>query len=260
MCRPDELLDMPRIDRDGGPASTAGPEAPLLLRGSSPAAEALRAGLARLARNRPLRALVTGAPGTGRTDVARWLHRIGTGNGECVVVSCARETDAHAARRFLGSNRHGEPSGYLERCANGTLVLDDVSLLPLHLQRLVVGTVESGRLPGGEPDGENERGLVAVLREPLRAAFCSGRLGRDLYHALASWEIELSGVDRAAAGLPILSRTIVRRLDRDSVRDTGTEHALVEPIDGMNGNTPGTAVRKARVTERRNAPDRAKRA
>ena len=202
----------------------------LLRRGTSAPVTDVRERLRAFASSRPPRALIGGAPGTDRLGVARWLHRLGGASGECVTVRCAQEIDAHVPRRFLGTGRGEEPAGYLRRCAGGTLVLDDVSALPLHLQRLVIVAVETGRLPGDGTERGDERALVAVLREPLERAFCSGRLHRDLYYAMASWTIELPSLDRAVDDLPFLIRDIVDELDRDAGRCAGIEDALVERL------------------------------
>ena len=194
---------------------------PAGLVGRSRASRALRARVERLARVRNLRALIVGPPGTDKRRVAARLHAESGAPGPALFVDCAHEIDAAAMTRFFG--RAGDDArgvravpGYLARARDGTLVLDDLSLLPRDLQSVLCTALLGA---ASEPDGGVERsvglrcGVVGILREPARIAVSTGRLSADLHLTLSGAILEVPSLDERREDIAEIAERFVAELN-----------------------------------------------
>ena len=183
-----------REDRQIGVATPAAPFViePARLVGTSEAARHLRHSVQRVARLAPLRAIVTGAPGVGKRNIAASIHHESQAEGRALHVNCAQEVDEAATARLFGrvaDEKDGKPAieGYIVGARNGTLVLDDLSRLPIALQSKLTTFLSTGEVTpvGGYASVEVDCAVIAILREPVAEAFAGERLKEDLYYRLA---------------------------------------------------------------------------
>ena len=223
-----------RQDRQVGVATpSSGPVVePARLVGSSEATRQLRHAVQRVAGMTPVRAIITGASGVGKRNIAASIHQESGAGGRALYVDCASEVDESAARRFFG--HVGDPAddrveeGYVRRAAGGTLVLDDLSQLPKDLQSALITFLNTGKVtaPNGYEPVSAECAVVGILREPVGEAFSGGRLREDLYYALAEAIIAVPSLsDRREDTLEIAERTVAA-LNAAS----GTDRALSEEL------------------------------
>ena len=96
--------------------------------------------------------LICGEPGTGKKLIAREIHRHSRrAAGPLVRVACAAIREPELARTLFGGDEPQGPSGrraaggLLEQAQGGTLVLDDVSQLPLWAQVTLLDVLQQGR-------------------------------------------------------------------------------------------------------------------
>jgi len=219
-----------REDRQIGVAvPTAGPviEAARLV-GSSDATRHLRHSVERVAAMAPVRTVVAGAPGVGKRNIAASIHQQSGVTGSAVYVNCAQEIDEAAPSRFFGRRATDGSSrpidGYLQLAANGTLVLDDLSVLPAALQSKLITFLNTGMVipVDGQRSSRVECGLIGILREPLADAFETGRLKEELYYALAQAVITVPPLSERAEDTLEIAEGAISELNAQ----TGTEKAL----------------------------------
>lgn len=133
--------------------------------------------------------LIVGEPGTGKDAVARELHEQGSFPEEPYqVVPCAGGAGVHEA--LFGS---AERPGALVRVGRGTVVLDEVSALPLETQAALVHAIQERRI---RVSGERrERALhcriLATTSSDLRAQIATDRFRAELYYRLDVLRIEV---------------------------------------------------------------------
>ncbi len=144
--------------------------------------------------------LIGGAPGTGKELVARTLHdESPRREGPFVVVDVSTLAGPLATSELFGHERGAftdadeARAGAFERARGGTLVLDDVSELPLEAQPLLLGALErrSGRRLGGREDIAYDARIVATTARDLRREVNAGRFRLDLYYRLAVVRLEV---------------------------------------------------------------------
>ena len=114
--------------------------------------------------------LIIGETGTGKELLARAIHHNGNRNQKpFVTLNCAMLTEENADAILFGLNEEGAEeanNGYIASAQGGTLLLDEVSELPLSIQPKLLRFLESGELK--PPQVENRRLLRQVMR---RAGF-----------------------------------------------------------------------------------------
>ena len=137
--------------------------------------------------------LLTGASGTGKEVLARFIHHISRRAGkEFVGVNCAAipetmlesELFGHEKGAFSGAmNRR---VGKFEMADGGTLLLDEISEMDVRIQAKLLRAVqerEIDRLGGGRPVPVNVR-IIATSNRNLKEEIAAGRFREDLYFRL----------------------------------------------------------------------------
>ena len=187
--------------------------------GESPAMEALRAAVARLAQT-DATVLIQGPTGSGKENAARALHVGGSrAGGRFEAVNCGAipaelaevELFGAEAGAYTGAARSRQ--GRIEAADGGTLFLDEIGDLPLPLQvklLRVLETREVGRLGGGRPVPVDFR-LVAATNVDLERAVEEGRFRADLYWRLAVVWLDVPPLKERPADLPALVTHFARQ-------------------------------------------------
>ena len=139
----ERALDAGRRRHQGGKLFVPGVMGPA---GKSKLMQQLRAELQQMA-SHASPVLLIGEPGSGREVFARYLHgRCERAGGPFVTLVASSLRDADAESRLFGSEESGvHRAGLLEQAADGTLFIQELEDLPSGAQRLLVGTLESGR-------------------------------------------------------------------------------------------------------------------
>src|ERR1700730_5614962 len=138
--------------------------------------------------------LVTGESGTGKDQLARWIHERGPRHdAPFLKIDCASlpaelveaELFGHERGAFTGAV--ARKLGRLEMAEGGTIVLDEVAALAPGMQDKLLRVVEERtfeRLGGTETLRIDAR-LMALTNTDLTKAVATGRFREDLYFRLA---------------------------------------------------------------------------
>ena len=136
--------------------------------------------------------LVAGETGTGKELVARAIHTLRHPNEPFVAVNCAAltanllesELFGHVKGSFTGADR--EKTGLLELASTGTLLLDEISEMPIDLQAKLLRVLQEKtfRKVGGIRNIECKATIVASSNRNLNKEVLANRFRRDLYYRL----------------------------------------------------------------------------
>lgn len=137
--------------------------------------------------------LLEGETGTGKSWVAARLHRASRPGRPLVVVDCgalspgllASELFGHRAGAFTDATR--ARSGWLDRAADGTLVLDRLDSLPAEGQVALLRVLDEARFyPVGTSQPRPMRArVVALVDAGVSERVARGELRPDLFHRVA---------------------------------------------------------------------------
>jgi DNA-binding NtrC family response regulator len=160
--------------------------------------------------------LLTGETGTGKTALARLIHDMSPRRKEPFVVIdfgsmsagvIESELFGHAKGAFTGADR--DRTGLLAAAGKGTVLLDEVNALPLHLQAKLLQVVEDKcfKVVGSVRTVPMEARLIAASNVPLQELVDAKQFRQDLYYRLNVVEFYLPPLrERRAAIGPIAQR------------------------------------------------------
>jgi len=183
--------------------------------GKSKIMQQLRAELQQVAGN-PSSVLLIGEPGSGREAFARYIHERSPRAGAPFVVlvaSSLRETDAES-RLFGREGAGGVQTGVLEEAADGTLFIHEIEDLPVGVQRLLVGVLESGRFTrlGGTEQIELRARVLSSAQPGIENRAGPEGFRRDLLAHLNMLIVRTPPLRDYAEDVPELLRHYVDRL------------------------------------------------
>ena len=112
--------------------------------GNSPVMQVLR-GKAEQAAQHDLPVLITGEPGCGRENLARFIHRRSARAGDFVMMDHCELTAENCRNYLLGTEHEGKrQAGLFDRARGGTLYIPDLQEIPTASLRLINQVLESG--------------------------------------------------------------------------------------------------------------------
>jgi DNA-binding NtrC family response regulator len=178
--------------------------------------------------------LIVGESGTGKELVANALHeRSRRRDGPWIKINCAAlpkdliesELFGHARGAFTGATT--EKSGLLEEAHTGSLLLDEITEMPVDLQAKLLRVLEerSVRRLGGTKSVAVDFRLISSTNRNPDAAVKEGRLRQDLYFRINTVSIVVPPLRERREDIPVLVRAF---LDRYTAKH-GREVEGIEP-------------------------------
>ncbi len=159
--------------------------------------------------------LIEGEAGTGKAQLARYLHsKSQRADAPFVVVtpgSIGRET---AARELFGSEEGELRYGLIERAQGGTLFLDEVAELDSELQLKLVGVLSQRAITriGGQAPVALDVRVMAASSKPLELEVRQRRFREDLYYALNVVPLRTVPLKDRPEDIPELARSLAEAL------------------------------------------------
>ncbi|MDG3006950.1 sigma-54-dependent transcriptional regulator [Paludisphaera mucosa] len=139
--------------------------------------------------------LIQGEPGTGKSELARWLHHGTSGERPFVAIHAAELSDA------AGGDARAEPAASqrnltlewtskLTRAAGGTLYIEEVGALDAQLQIQLLREVQLQDMEAASGRSGGDRSalvrLILSTSEDLASLVEQGRFRQDLFHRISS--------------------------------------------------------------------------
>jgi two-component system response regulator PilR (NtrC family) len=216
-------LDLNQRRREGGSSRARGGDAGLgRLGGDSPAMQALRETIAKVARSQaPIS--ISGESGVGKELVARTIHAEGgRAGGPFIPVNCGAipaelmesEFFGHKKGSFTGA--HADKAGLFQAADGGTLFLDEIAELPLPMQVKLLRAIQekSIRPVGAQAEVPVDVRILSATHKDLAALVADGRFRHDLYYRINVIELRVPPLRERGDDLPILADNIIARLSQ----------------------------------------------
>ena len=177
--------------------------------------EAMRRVMAQVERVAPseTRVCILGETGTGKELVARTLHeRSARAAGPFITLNCAAvpaeliesELFGHEKGSFTGAA--GRHVGKFEQAEHGTIFLDEIGDMPLHMQAKLLRVLEENeveRIGGEKPVRVDVRVLVATHRD-LEVQVKERKFRQDLFHRVYVFPLTLPPLRDRQEDIPAL--------------------------------------------------------
>jgi DNA-binding NtrC family response regulator len=164
--------------------------------------------------------LIVGESGTGKELAANAVHaqspRVA---GPLVKINCAAlpkdliesELFGHVKGAFTGAST--DKPGLLEEAHRGSLLLDEITEMPLDLQAKLLRVLEDRtvrRLGGSKTVPVDFRLVCSTNLDPV-AAVREGRLRQDLYFRINTVTVTLPPLRERSADIPVLAKAFLER-------------------------------------------------
>jgi two-component system, NtrC family, response regulator PilR len=199
-------------------ATLSGPR----LLGSSPAMEQLREMIARVARSQaPVH--ICGESGTGKELVARLIHESSARReGPFVAVNCGAiptelmESELFGHKRGSFTGAVADKKGLVQSAESGTLFLDEVGDLPLHMQVKLLRVVQEKTVrPVGEAREETvDVRILSATHKTLADLVAKGLFREDLFYRINVIELRVPALRERSADIAEIAEAILQRLAR----------------------------------------------
>ncbi len=171
--------------------------------------------------------LVTGESGTGKEVMARYLHRHSPRAAKpFVAINCAAIPDnlleatlfGHEKGAFTGAT--ASQAGKFEQANGGTLLLDEISEMPLGLQAKLLRVLQEREVErvGGKGPLPVDVRIIATSNRDMEAEVAAGRFREDLFFRLNVFPLRLLALRERKQDILPLARHILARLTKDAGR------------------------------------------
>ncbi len=167
--------------------------------------------------------LIEGETGTGKTAIARWIHRNGPRADEALVeLNCSALPDALAEAELFGHERGAFTDakaariGLMEAADGGTLFLDELPSLALPLQAKLLTAIEDQvlrRVGASRPTPVDAR-IIAATNADLGTLVREGKFRADLLHRLDLFRVRLPPLRERGNDIVVLAEELLVRVSR----------------------------------------------
>jgi len=172
--------------------------------------------------------LIEGESGTGKELIATAVHTEShRSSGPFVSINCAAipneliESELFGYRKgaFTGAQR--DKRGLIEVAEGGTLLLDEVAEMPLHLQTKLLRVLQERKLRrlGDEREIEVNFRLVSATNRDTSLLLEQGLLRKDLYFRISTIKIKVPPLRQRRDDIILLARRLLERYNQQYQRN-----------------------------------------
>jgi transcriptional regulator with GAF, ATPase, and Fis domain len=176
----------------------------------------------RLSAKAEITVLITGESGVGKELVAQEIHhRSGRAWGPFKTINCGSLTESLLESRLFGhvkgsfTGAAGNQSGLFEAASGGTILLDEIGDMPMHLQVYLLRVLQERTiLPvGSNAERKVDVRVIAATNKDLQREAREGRFRQDLYYRLNQFHIRVPALREHSCDIPILIRHFLDPLE-----------------------------------------------
>lgn len=170
------------------------------------------------------RVLITGANGSGKELVARWLHeKSNRASGPLIEVNCAAIPSELIESELFGHEKGSFTSaikqriGKFEQANGGTIFLDEIGDMSQSAQAKVLRALQENKITrvGGEKEIEVNVRVITATNKDLLKEIDEGNFRMDLYHRLNVIHIHVAPLVDRKDDITMLSETFCDEICSD---------------------------------------------
>ncbi|WP_425056537.1 sigma-54-dependent transcriptional regulator [Pseudomonas abyssi] len=175
--------------------------------------------------------LISGESGTGKEVLARYIHQQSPRAAQpFIAINCAAIPDNMLEATLFGHEKGAftgavaAQSGKFEQANGGTLLLDEISEMPLALQAKLLRVLQEREVErvGGRKLIQLDIRVIATTNRDLPGEVAAGRFREDLYYRLGVFPLQWQALrERPADILPLAERLLAkhcRKMNLGTVR------------------------------------------
>ena len=163
------------------------------------------------------RVIINGPSGSGKELIARKIHKKSKRNNKPFIIlnGALLDTNKYELELFGEEKSNGSISyGALEKANKGTLLIDQVSEIPLDIQSKILRVLidqKFRRLNGNDMINVDVR-LICSSSKNLLDEIKIGNFREDLYHRLNVFEINVQSLNERVSDIPLLIKYFSKKI------------------------------------------------
>jgi len=166
------------------------------------------------------RVLINGPSGSGKELVARKIHKKSKRNNNPFIILNGALLDAnkYELELFGEEKENGSISyGALEKANQGTLLIDQVSEIPLDIQSKILRVLTDQKFKrlNGNGDINVDVRLICSSSKDLKDEIKIGNFREDLYHRLNVFEINIKPLNERISDIPLLINYFSKKISEN---------------------------------------------
>jgi len=166
------------------------------------------------------RIFINGPSGSGKELIARKIHKNSKRKNKPFVIinGALLDNDKYDLELFGEEKNEGSISyGALEKANNGTLLVDQVSEIPLAIQSKIlrVLTDQKFKRVNGNNDINVDVRLICSSSKDLKQEIQLGNFREDLFHRLNVFEINIKPLSERISDIPLLIRYFSDKISKN---------------------------------------------
>ncbi|MBL4804755.1 MAG: sigma-54-dependent Fis family transcriptional regulator [Alphaproteobacteria bacterium] len=175
------------------------------------------------------RILIQGEAGTGKGVIARLIHKYSLRADQVLVTLNCATLNAHDFEvELFGCAKDSEQIGVFEQAQGGTLILDEVTDLPIEAQSKIIRVLQEKTFKrvGDTKNMNIDIRVIATSGRDIEEAVQSGAFKDDLYYRLNVVPISMPALKERSEDIPALAEHFVRELQNMTDEEVFTKAAL----------------------------------
>ena len=167
--------------------------------------------------NTESRIIINGPSGSGKELIARKIHKKSKRNSKPFVVinGALLDSDKYELELFGEEKSNGSVSlGALEKANKGTLLIDQLSEIPLNIQSKILRVLidqKFKRLNGNNDINVDVR-IICSTSKDLKKEIEIGNFREDLFHRLNVFEINIDPLNKRISDIPLLIKYFSKKI------------------------------------------------
>ena len=166
------------------------------------------------------RVLINGPSGSGKELIARKIHKKSKRNDKQFIILNGALLDAnkYELELFGEEKKDGSISyGALEKANQGTLLIDQISEIPLAIQSKILRVLTDQKFKrlNGNNDINVDVRLICSSSKDLKEEIIIGNFREDLYHRLNVFEINIKPLNERISDIPLLIKYFSKKISEN---------------------------------------------
>ena len=203
--------------------------------------------------------MVTGPSGTGKEVLARYIHQHSDrSDGPFIAINCAAIPEnmlesmlfGYEKGAFTGANQSSP--GKFELAQGGTLLLDEVTEMAMHLQAKLLRVIQERQVErlGSRKTIQLDVRLIATSNRDLQQAVREGLLREDLMYRLNVFPLHWKSLRERPADIVPLAENLLQRHKQRSGIKTPVNFSAAAEQQLMRYSWPGNVRELENVVQR----------
>lgn len=168
--------------------------------------------------------LILGPSGAGKEVIADYIYQKSLRHDKPFIkINCAAipesllesELFGYESGAFTSAKAHGK-KGLLEMADRGTILLDEIGDMPLHLQSKLLRVIQEGEFyqVGATKPTQVDVRIIASTNRDLKSMSETGQFRHDLYYRLSVIQLTIPSLDERREDIPPLIRFFVKKFNK----------------------------------------------